>query len=244
MKRKSKFYHFGDSFAFNDFNQESVHGDYIARIQPNSFGHLLANHYDLEYDFNAKTGDSNELIFQKILQVNDFKKGDYIFINWSFFTRSWYIHDDTTNNYRLLKSTNHWFDENHGEYTFGTKYFEKFIENNGKFMDYLMDNNYEITTKLFSGFVNPFLNKIHNDGVTIINLFIRNDEKLLFKGNVEKEKLETLPGITIDFEPNYFDWLDSMGWKNEEEGHYTKDIQEKLYNIILDKIKSLEPKLI
>ena len=32
----------------------------------------------------------------------------------------------------------------------------------------------------------------------------------------------------LKFEPTYYDWLVNRGWKNEEEGHYTKGIQDEL----------------
>ena len=151
MARKNKFYHFGDSFAFNNFNFESQRQ--VFHIQPGGFGWRLAfKHFDLDYQFEAMTGDSNEGIFSKIIALNDFVKGDVIWINWSFFSRSWYL-----NKHEGLHSTNHWFDENHSEYNDDIDQFHEFMRDNELFMDFLLQNNYEVTSKLFTAFVEPYL---------------------------------------------------------------------------------------
>lgn len=230
MKRKNKFYHFGDSFAFNNFNFETASGR--ARIQPGGFGWRLAKHFGLEYQFEAMTGDSNEGIFSKIIHLNDFIKGDIILINWSFFSRSWYLDKD-----EALHSTNHWFDDNHGEYNDDIDQFENFIKDNESFMDFLLENNYEITKKLFSGFVTPYLKTLEDRGVKIYHMFIRANEKLKLNNKDRVFEVSGLPGEVIHFYPNYFDWLNDKNWKNEEQGHYTKDIQGRLATEIINKIQ-------
>ena len=63
-------------------------------------------------------------------------------------------------------------------------------------------------------------------------MFIRANEKLKFKNKEKVFNVHSLPGRVIDFDPNYFDWLESKDWKNEQEGHYTKDIQQITTEII------------
>jgi hypothetical protein len=46
------------------------------------------------------------------------------------------------------------------------------------------------------------------------------------------------------FEPTYFDWLVNKGWKNEEEGHYTKGIQEELAQEYIKRINQFRIKKI
>ena len=232
MARKNKFYHFGDSFAFNNFNFETATGR--AHIQPGGFGWRLAKHFDLDYQFEAMTGDSNEGIFSKIIALNDFVKGDIIWINWSFFSRSWYL-----NKHEGLHSTNHWFDENHSEYNDDIDQFHEFMRDNELFMDFLLQNNYEVTSKLFTGFVEPYLLTLKERGVRIYHMFIRANEKLKFKNKEKVFNVHSLPGRVIDFDPNYFDWLESKDWKNEQEGHYTKDIQGRLATEIIKKIDNI-----
>ena len=146
------------------------------------------------------------------------------------FSRSWYL-----NKHEGLHSTNHWFDENHSEYNDDIYQFHEFMRDNELFMDFLLQNNYEVTSKLFTGtFVEPYLLTLKER--KNISYVYQTNEKLKFKNKEKVFNVHSLLGRVIDFDPNYFDWLESKDWKNEQEGHYTKDIQGRLATEIIKKI--------
>jgi hypothetical protein len=242
------FWHFGDSFSFNDFNLEPEWR------QENNFGQIISKKLGMKYIFRSLTGISNEQIFHFILkESNNFKKGDFIFINWSFFSRGtyidlynekynilknkeWKMNKELTENF-LINSTNHWFDENHGEFNEGQEDFFSFIQNHKFIMDYLLSYNFDFNLKLFNT-ISIYFKTLHDRGIKIFNLFIRDNESLYYnklKLSIDfKDKL----GNIIEFEPSYFDWLEKNEYKGEEEGHYTQGIQSLLSSEILKKMET------
>jgi hypothetical protein len=245
------FWHFGDSFSFNDFNLESEWR------QENNFGHIISKKFGMDYVFRSLTGISNQQIFHYILkETNNFKKGDFVFINWSFFSRGTYVdlyHDKFNiiedkqwdldikhTEYDLMKSTNHWFDENHGEFNDDGHHFINFIQNHKFIMDYFLKYNFDFNLKLFNT-ISIYFKTLQDKGIKIFNLFIRDNEKLYYNKLELNINFNNTLGHILEFNPSYFDWLEQNEYKGEEEGHYTKGIQPILAAEIL---KRMETKMV
>jgi hypothetical protein len=65
-------------------------------------------------------------------------------------------------------------------------------------------------------------------GVKVYHVFIKKDN--LYYGNKIFNKTEydfNLPN-ELHFKPNYYQWLINKNWKNEEDVHYTNNIQKEL----------------
>lgn len=227
----NNFWHFGDSFSFNDFNLESEWK------QEDNFGHIISKKLGLDYKFRSLTGISNYQIFNLILQeYSNFIEGDVIFINWSFFSRGQYIDLNELNlnsetiqigeiiENNIVKSTNHWFDENHSQFNEDAFEFYDFITNHQFLMDYNLKYNLDFNVKLFYNIITFFQNLIQKN-IKIYNLFIRDNEYLFYNTKKYKLNFENLLGETLKFEPSYFEWLEKNEYKGEEEGHYTKGMQ-------------------
>lgn len=214
------FWHFGDSFAFNNFKN--------LEKQENNFGSFIAKKLNLNYNFEAVTGSSNELIFSKILtMMNHYEKNDILFINWSFFSRSCYCDG------LKIKSTNQWYDDNNqklNNYDLTTETLD-FFKNHSLVMDYVLDYNFDVSHKLFSLYIEPFLRNLEESGIRIYNLFLKEYDVLKYNG-IEVNDY-SIPLKKIKFNQNYYDWLIEKKWMTDEEGHYKKGIQKQLADEIM-----------
>lgn len=229
----SKLWHYGDSYSMNDFQLENLENGYRAETQIGNFGSIISNQLDKEYNFKGVTGFSNELIFSRILDnLNNFKKGDIIFINWSYFTRGSYIKKDGA-----IHSTNNWFDENMPGITDEGKDTLEKLENYSFIMDYILSYNYDFNIKLFYGYVAPCFKNLIEKGITIYNLFINYNDKLTFGKSYKKFVMPYAMGINVRFDGGYMNWLVQNELHGEEEGHYTADKQEYIALEILRRMK-------
>ena len=226
------FWHFGDSFAFNNFHNSN---------QSNNFGDIISKRLKLNYKFNAEMGSSNELIFKNILSnLNNFEENDVLFINWSFFSRSCYINDSSYS----LESTNRWYDDNNlilNDYD-KTEESINFFNKHSFLMDYILNYNFDITYKLFNLFVSPLFSNLEDKKISIYNLFIKNNDVLKYNKKPVDYKFSIM-GNAIDFNKNYFDWLWDNKYMLNEEGHYAKNIQEKLADEIMSRMNLKKLKL-
>ena len=227
------FWHFGDSFAFNNFHNPN---------QSNNFGDIISKRLKLNYKFNAEMGSSNELIFKNILSnLNNFEENDVLFINWSFFSRSCYINDSSYS----LESTNRWYDDNNlilNDYD-KTEESINFFNKHSFLMDYILNYNFDITYKLFNLFVSPLFSNLEDKKISIYNLFIKNNDILKYNKKPVDYKFNII-GNNIDFNKNYFDWLWDNKYMLNEEGHYAKNIQETLADEIMSRMNLKKLKLI
>jgi 3-methyladenine DNA glycosylase Tag len=69
---------------------------------------------------------------------------------------------------------------------------------------------------------------LEKKGVRVYHIFIKKDN--LYYGNKIFNKTEydfNLPN-ELNFKPNYYQWLINKQWKNEEDIHYTNNIQKEL----------------
>ena len=216
---KNKLYHFGDSFSISTGTQEN-------------FGTKIAEYYKLNYIHLGNGGDSNDQILEKIMKEQyQFKIGDIVLINFSFLSRFLTVDENGT----LISSARYFDDSNRGFTGDQREYFN----NDDTVLDYFLNNNYEYNIRLFS-LINTFLSILVERGITIYSVMIRKEE--LYKGKkiykIEDYDLKLFNELI--FEPTYFDWLVNRGWKNEEEGHYTKGIQEELSQEYIKRINYLK----
>jgi len=241
----NNFWHFGDSFAFNNFDKE--HEAHINRTWPTvyqtgNFGDIISSDLNMKYRFHAKTGDSNELIFREILtKNNDFKSGDFILVNWSFFSRSTFV-DFRKDSFGIIncftKPTNQWFDEGQLRYTKDYHEIKKYKEQYTFLMEYILNYNFDITFKLFKDMVQPYFETLLDKGVNIFNVFIEYPKTLKYGSEKVRWQVPKADmGKFINFQPDYYTWLSDNNFLREEEGHYVKGIQPILAKEIKKRMK-------
>jgi hypothetical protein len=200
-------YHFGDSFA-------------VAKKSKN-FGAYIAEHFNMCYINQGETGISNEQIFHKILDCYDnINSGDIVLINFSFLARGLLV-----NEMGDLKSTNTLLDDNQNIIT--AEGLNLLRTNSAAILDYFIKYNYDYNIKLFTS-ISKVLNNLKKKDVKVYHVFIKKDN--LYYGNKVFNKTQYdfhLPN-ELDFKPNYYQWLKYKEWKNEEDIHYTYNIQKEL----------------
>lgn len=216
---KNTLYHFGDSFG-------------KAENFSNSFGIKIANHYGLKYLDFSDGGLSNDQILQRILSnLHIFKNGDVVLINFSYLTR--FLTLDPNLN---LTSTAKYFDDNSKQ---STDLMNSFYDGRETLMDYFLNYNFEYNIKLFKT-INSLLDSLNKMGIKTYSVLLKKD--ILYNGerliNPNEYELDLIN--ELKFEPTYYDWLVNKGWKNEEEGHYTKGIQDELYLEYIKRINNYE----
>jgi hypothetical protein len=216
---KNTLYHFGDSFT-------------IGLGSDGSFGKIIANHYELGYLHLGVGGDSNDQIIEKIMkEQHQIKRGDVVLINFSFLSRFLTVDENGT----LISSARYFDDSNRGFTGNQLEYFN----HDDTVLDYFLNNNYEYNIRLFS-LINTFLSILVERKITIYSVMIRKED--LYKGKkiykIEDYDLKLFNELI--FEPNYFEWLVNKGWKNEEEGHYTKGVQEELAQEYIKRINQFK----
>ena len=108
---------------------------------------------------------------------------------------------------------------------------------------YKLNYNFDITYKLFNLFVSPLFSNLEDKKISIYNLFIKNNDVLKYNKKPVDYKFNII-GNNIDFNKNYFDWLLDNKYMLNEEGHYAKNIQEKLADEIMSRMNLKKLKLI
>ena len=80
---KNTLFHFGDSFGC----WESGHVNGSKHITK-GYSNYVAEHFNLNHEHRAEQSLSNAQIISRIItEIPNFKKGDFVLINWSFFDR-------------------------------------------------------------------------------------------------------------------------------------------------------------
>jgi hypothetical protein len=183
-----------------------------------NFIELCCDKLNYNYTNQAKGGISNEMILNKLINsIHKFKKGDIVFINFSFFPRGcWY--DDR---YKEIKSTNFLYNEMFDIKQF---YFTK-NEHVIDLVEYYLNHTKDYNVRIFT-LMNSILFYIKTLGVDIFYTFI--DES-----DWSDELLNV--GTSIKFPGGFAKWLEKNNFHFEEESHYTKGIQPLLSNAILNK---------
>jgi hypothetical protein len=205
--KNNKLYHFGDSFA-------------VVKKSKN-FGEYIADYFNMHYINRGETGISNEQIFHKILDCyNDINSNDVVMINFSFLGRGLMVNENGS-----LKSTNTLLDDNQNIIT--TEGLNLLRTNSAAILDYFIKYSYDYNIKLFTS-ISKVLYNLEKKGVRVYHIFIKKDN--LYYGNKIFNKTEydfNLPN-ELNFKPNYYQWLINKQWKNEEDIHYTNNIQKEL----------------
>jgi hypothetical protein len=175
----------------------------------------------LFYVNKGETGISNEQIFHKILDCyNDINSNDVVMINFSFLGRGLMVNENGS-----LKSTNTLLDDNQNIIT--TEGLNLLRTNSAAILDYFIKYSYDYNIKLFTS-ISKVLYNLEKKGVRVYHIFIKKDN--LYYGNKIFNKTEydfNLPN-ELNFKPNYYQWLINKQWKNEEDIHYTNNIQKEL----------------
>ncbi len=200
----NKLYHFGDSYSITSDNVKH-------------YFELLSDKLNLKYEHHGRGGTSNEMILTSFLgHIYEFKPGDVIFFNFSFFVRGTYY----DKNKKEILSSNFFVNDNHRNYS------EKDLEGLEYVMsvfDYQVNNLEDYNRKIFDKFDTIF-ELLVKKNIKIYYLFIENSE---FSDDLLKY------GFNIKFPTGFCNWLREMDYHKEEDSHYTKGIQNDIYNHII-----------
>lgn len=204
----SRIFHFGDSYAGTGMIDKH-------------FVHHISKKINYTYcGEGVLPGGSNEQILSKLLYyLMNFKEGDIVFINFSFFTRGCYYDKEIGK----IMSTNYYYNDVYGD--FKTEDYQKYIMD---IISYQLDNNEDYNRRLFYQFDTIF-KQLHRMNIPVNYIFI-----------VENEWSDTLLnyGNKISFSTDFYTWLDSNGYHNQEEGHYTRGIQENICDYVIPQLIS------
>jgi hypothetical protein len=207
----NKLYHFGDSYGGTP-----KYGKHYVE--------LLSDKLNLTYKQYCIGGSSNELILTRFLkQIYNFKDGDVLFFNFSFFVRGTY-YDKNRNE---ILSSNYFVNDTLRNYRerdlVGLEYVMSVF-------DYHVNNLEDYNRKVFDKFDTIF-ELLVKKNIKIYYLFIENSE---FSDDLLKH------GTNIKFSVGFCKWLHNMGYHKEEDCHYTRGVQDNIYDHIVD----LYPELI
>jgi hypothetical protein len=215
----SNLYNFGDSYS-----GASAHFSKIKHFTTH-----IADNIGYSYIMCGANGSSNEQILNTIINhLDQFKNGDVVFINFSFFARGcWY--DKKSNK---VNSTNIFYNEvssiKHFLLTkkFGMSQSERIV----CLLNYYLEHTEDYARRLFT-LIDSTLKYIESLGVKVFYIFVDNES---YSDNLLKY------GTNIKFKNGFAKWLAEHNFHNENEGHYSKGIQPILSNAILKKTNNLD----
>ena len=200
----NKLYHFGDSYSMSPTGTKH-------------YFELISDKLNLVYELYGVGGSSNELILTRFLkEIYNFKDGDVIFFNFSFFVRGTYY----DKNKKEILSSNYFVNDTLRNYR------EKDLEGLEYVMDvfdYHVNNLEDYNRKVFDKFDTVFELLVKRN-IKIYYLFIENSE---FSDDLLKN------GFNIKFPTGFHNWLHHMDYHKEEDCHYTKGVQGDIYNHII-----------
>lgn len=204
---KNKLHHFGSSFA-------------VVRKSKN-FGNYISDKLGIDYINYAKVGCSNEEIFHSILDAyNDIIPNDIVLINFSFLNRSLMVTPDGN-----FKSTNTLLNENNQTIT--SEGLQLFRSDIGDILNYFIKYNYDYNIKLFTS-ISKVLYNLEKNGIKIYYVFVKKEELYYGNKSVNEFNYDSVAQYQLIFKPNYHQWLINNNWHNEEDIHYTNNIQKLL----------------
>lgn len=220
----NKLWHFGSSYAFSGV--ETVFSEYIAEKYGLSLEHL------------AVKGSSNYMIFTQLLMNEPkFQRNDMVLINWTYLSRGEYIDKEGG-----LNSTNFFIYEDKNQI------INPFDENELN-LDWILNWNYDWNIKLFKHTLPFYFINLKKKGIKIYNVWFSDDK--VYQNKIEKSFDIQKTGLTniLDFEPNYYEWLEKKMWVNRKHtlkraGHYILNIQKDLAEEYIKKINKINDKFI
>lgn len=231
---KNQLWHFGDSFAACDVEREDIFSKYISE------------YFNFDLKHCAKGGSSNFGIFNEILKnISDFKSGDRLLINWSYLDRSQFFEKERNSSKQEWIDTSRFIGENAfgGKIPKGDMWYD-YMQEKMSFLNHWLDNTFNENVLLFNYILFNFFNSLTFKGIISYHLFINKNVELYQEGKVSGLASNIIIPFQneINFEPSYFDWLVSNGYKTEESVHYKFGIQKILADKILEQIKLVESK--
>jgi hypothetical protein len=168
---KNTLWHFGDSFAcwYNEYDKKNT--------SQKGYSEYISDNYNLKFKHFGKQGIGNDYILNSIISnLNSFTPGDFILINWSFFTRFAYLNKnnkiDNFNNLQrmILDDSVHIKSEQEL-----LKNYNKYKLNSAEYFNYLINYKYKFVREeniiLWKNIINPILKNITDNGCIIINSF-------------------------------------------------------------------------
>jgi hypothetical protein len=207
-------HHFGDSYA-----------DVI--IPNTHFVCLISQQLKYNYKGEGKIpGGSNEMILNRLLyNMMDIKEGDILFFNFSFFVRGSYYDRDK----KKVMSTNYYYNDVNSTFSFEPP--KEYIMD---ILTHQLDYNEDYNRRLFHQF-NTIFERLHHMGVQIYYIFI-----------VENEWSDSLLdyGTKITFPTDFSSWLDTNGYHDQEECHYSRGVQGNICDYVMEQIIKDCPKII
>jgi hypothetical protein len=241
-------WHFGDSYGVWTGNTNDP------RSAKKGFSEYIADYYNLDLKHFAVSGNSNEMILNSLLlQYNNFTRGDYIIINWSFFTRFTYLDE-----YFRCRS----FNDISYNFDMANYDIDKVVATSGvgtkEYLDYLIFHRSEFvkeeTIVQWDMIINPLLANLVNAGCHVINSF--NDtfiiDTQIFPNRFDNviipinEHIIKYPNIKLNwndsssnFVGEYVHFIKHHGYeKDGEDGHYKFGVQEQLSKEWIKRIDS------
>ena len=207
-------YHFGDSYG--TMGSTNKH-----------FVNLIGDR--LKYVYNGLgvvPGGSNEMILNRLLfTMMKIKKGDMLFFNFSFFVRGSYFDREQNK----VMSTNRYYHDKKLNHT--DNFREDYVMD---IVIHQLDHNEDYNRRLFHQF-NTIFEQLNLMGVYINYICI-----------VENEWSDSLMnyGTKITFPTDFYGWLDTNKYHNQEECHYTRGVQDKICDYMMNQVKNNYSKLI
>lgn len=220
----NKLWHFGDSWS-------------KCSSEENIFSHYIAKYYEIELKHFGQGGTGNFEIFYNIIKNDtEYKLGDLILINWSYFSRPTLTEIDggligVDNLFKL----------------FPEKTIKSKIDENAKnfLMDWVNDWNFIDQYKLFRYIIFPYIRGLEKRGIKIKMVFLEqhfpiNTFKSLYYNKIgiqDKIITDIFSKWVLHFHPFYLSYIDKLGWAKQESGHYTFGIQEQLAEKYIKRIE-------
>jgi len=244
--KPNSLWHFGDSYG-------TWASDDLVLGAKKGYSEYIADYYNLNFSHHAVGGYSTDEILNSILlQYNNFKSGDFILINWTFFVRFTYL-----NKFSNPRSFNNilW-----GIELSNYNPDEILIKNNIDNIDYL---NYLIFHKSefmrediilkWKLIINPLLNNLINIGCVVINSFNNSNTKSPALFDVDNEDISLDISTELLQPPNkklnwklkpndrseYIGFLINKNYQFDgQDTHYKFGIQEELSKEWINRIDS------
>ena len=233
---KNTLFHFGDSFGcwengHRDGNKHTTKG----------YSNYVAEHFNLNHEHRAEESLSNAQIISRIItEIPNFKKGDFVLINWSFFDR-FPVMTEPHKEGKIISLNSLITEEDAVQVGSYTK----------EYLDYNILHRTDVQKEewnlLFWLFLKPSINTISRLGCNIFvsfnnssypNLNFKNNIQYLLNGcniSTNNPNYKLLMNILTE---DYIRDLKHNKWNSDDDGcaHYKKGIQKELGTWWIDKI--------
>jgi hypothetical protein len=204
----NKLHHFGDSYANTGFND--VH--FVKLLSKN-------NGYLYQGVNTIKAGSSNELMLNNLLyRIFEIEDGDMLFFNFSFFVRGCYYDFEK----REVRSTNSFYCDGPNE----SRTISECNQYIRDIITYQLDCNEDYNRRLFHQ-IDTIFEQLHKRNIVVNYIF---NEETPWCDDLLKY------GNKIKFDGGFVKWLYSMDYHKEEECHYSRGVQELIYDKVIKQI--------